>query len=150
MRKLMLVLAAVACLVMVGCTSVQVTALDPATNVELICIENNPSVVVGDFLGALEDGIARHGKKTRVFSGAKPADCEYVLRYTALQSWDFTTFLSHAELRVYKDDRQIAQAIYHLKGKGGWSLAKWESTKIKMDPVIDKLLGYNAPPKPTH
>ena len=144
MRNLMLVLAAVAVLVN-GCTSVQVTALDPALNVELICIENNPAVMIADFLGVLEDGIARNGKKTRVFHGTKPQYCEYVLRYTALQSWDITTYLSHAELRIYKDDTQVASAVYRLKGKGGLDMSKWQSTKIKMDPVIDGLLSKKQP-----
>jgi hypothetical protein len=140
MRTLMLVLAAVACLGLGGCTSVQVTPLAPAMDVELICIERNPAVIVDGFLDILEYGIARNGKKSRVFSGGKPEDCEYVLRYTALQSWDIAPYLSHAELRIYKGDRQVAQAIYHLKGKGRLDMSKWQGTKTKMDPVIDKLL----------
>lgn len=50
------------------------------------------------------------------------------------------TYLSHAELRIEKNGRQIAYAEYHLVGKGGLSLAKWASTKEKISPVIDELL----------
>jgi len=31
-------------------------------------------------------------------------------------------------------------AEYHLRGGGGLSLMKWQSTKSKIDPVIDELL----------
>ena len=56
-----------------------------------------------------------------------------------LRSWDFVTYLSHAELRIEREGRQVAFAEYHLIGKGGLSLMKWASTKEKMDPVIDEL-----------
>lgn len=140
MSKLLLILLTAACFGLIGCSSVKVVALDPSLNVEHICIEQNPAVVVGDFLGVIEDGLARHDMSVRVFYGARPDDCEYILQYTALQSWDFATYLSHAELRIYKDDKQTASAIYHLVGGGGFDMSKWQSTKTKMDPVIDELL----------
>jgi hypothetical protein len=62
------------------------------------------------------------------------------LTYTALRSWDFKPYLSHAELRLWKGGRQIGYAEYHLNGGGGLDLGKWRGTKAKMDPVIDKLL----------
>jgi hypothetical protein len=43
-------------------------------------------------------------------------------------------------MRIQKEGRQVAYAEYHLKGKGGLSLTKWQDTKTKMDPVIDELL----------
>ena len=128
-----------------SCTSIQVSALDPSLNLQHICIENNPKVIVGDFLGVLEDGFTRHGISVRPFYSDKPEGCEYVLRYTALQSWDIATYLSHAELRIYKDDMQVASAIYHHEGKGGFDLSKWKGTKAKMDPVIDELLSKKQP-----
>ena len=132
-----------------GCTSVQVKSLEPSVYVDLICIEQNPKVIVRDFLGVLEDGIARHGMKTRVYTGdTPPKDCEYIMTYTATQSWDFTTYLSHAELRIYKDNQQLASAIYHLTGGGGFALTKWEGTKTKMDPVIDELFANRHEAQP--
>ena len=69
--------------------------------------------------------------------------CEYILSYTASQTWDFTTYLAYAELRLENNNRKIASAEYRLRGGGGLALMKWQSTKTKMDPVIDKLLtGY--------
>ncbi|SFW42520.1 Sbal_3080 family lipoprotein [Luteibacter sp. UNCMF366Tsu5.1] len=123
-----------------GCTSVQVRPLDPALHVTRVCIQENPDVIVKDFLPVLREGFQRHNIATDVYSTINPEACPYVLRYTALQSWDFALYLSHAELRLEHDGKQIGYAEYHLKGKGGLSVAKWQSVKTKMDPVIDSLL----------
>ena len=123
-----------------ACTSVTVVPLDPSLDMQLICIERNPAVRLSGFVDMLEEGIARNGMKSQVFEGSKPESCEYVLKYTALRSWDVTPYLSHAELWIYKNDKQVASAVFHLKGKGGLAVTKWKSTKAKMDPVIDELL----------
>jgi len=132
--------AALVPLVVAACTSVQVRPLDPSLHVQHVCIQENPDVIVKDFLPVLRDGFQRHGIATDVYSTIRPEACPYVLKYTALQSWDFALYLSHAELRMEHDGRQIAFAEYHLKGKGGLSMAKWQGVKTKMDPVIDQLL----------
>ena len=91
----------------------------------------------------LEEDFARHGISTQVISDSRT--CEYVLTYTALRSWDLTVYLSHAELHLFRNGRQIASAEYHLNGKGGLALTKFKSTESKMDGVMDQLLaGYDA------
>jgi hypothetical protein len=128
------------CLLLTACTSVTVKRPDPALSIKAVCIQENPKVWVRDFLPVLREGFDRHGINTNVYSGTKPEDCEYVLTYTALQSWDFAPYLSHAELWLEKNGQRVASAEYHLVGKGGLSLMKWQGTKTKMDPVIDELL----------
>jgi len=124
---------------MLGCVSpVNVRPVDPSVKLSHVCIQENQKVRVSDFLQVLRDGFDRHGITTEVFSGNTPSNCEFILTYTALQSWDFAMYLSHAELRIEKDGKQIAYAGYHLKG--GLSSKKWQDTKTKMDPVIDELL----------
>jgi hypothetical protein len=131
----------ICCGVFTACTSVTVRRPDSNLAIKHVCIQENPKVWVSDFLPVLKDGFTRHGIATTIYSGTtKPAGCEYFLSYTALQSWDFAPYLSHAELWLEKDGRQIGYAEYHLIGKGGFSLMKWEGTKAKMDPVIDELL----------
>ncbi|WP_137937613.1 Sbal_3080 family lipoprotein [Chitinivorax sp. B] len=127
-------------IVLVGCTSIQVQPIDRSINLKHVCIEENPKVIVADFVTVIRDGFDRHGISTEVFSGSTPDRCEYVLTYTALQSWDFSTYLSYAELRLESKGRKIASAEYRLRGKGGLSMMKWQGTKTKMDPVIDELL----------
>jgi len=132
-----------------GRTSVRVQPVDPAAQLRHVCIEETPKVIVSDFLSILRDGFARHGISTEVYSGEAPGRCEFVLTYTALQSWDFAPYLSYAELGLQSKGRQVAYAEYHLVGKGGFSLMKWQAPRKKMDPVIDELLkAYDRPQLP--
>lgn len=130
----------IGCLLLTACTSITVKRPDSALSIKHVCIEENPKVWVKDFVPVLQEGFARHGINTVVFSSTKPENCDYVLTYTARQSWDIVNYLSEAELWIKKDGQQVAYAEYHLVGKGGFSLMKWQGTKTKMDPVIDELL----------
>ena len=123
-----------------GCTSVNVRPVAPEIQLTNVCIEENPKVIVEGFLNVVRDGFSRHGIATRVVQKPIPSDCEIVLTYTAFKTWDFASYLHHAELLLEKDGIIIGTAEYHLVGQGGFSLNKWQSTKTKMDPVIDKLL----------
>ena len=122
-----------------ACTSVRVTPLQSAPNT--MCIEENPKVMVSDFVPVLQQGFARHGIKTQPYATIPWNQCPYVVRYTARRSWDMAPYLSSAELTILGPRRQtLATAAYHLRGKGGLSLMKWQGTKSKMDPVIEELL----------
>ncbi|WP_064037017.1 Sbal_3080 family lipoprotein [Methylomonas methanica] len=127
-----------------ACTSIQVKPLDSSLAVSKICIEKNEKVIVSDFLEIVRSGIDKHGIATEVFDSKASASCGVVLTYTALQKWDFVTFLSHAELWLRdQNGKQIGYAEYHLTGGGGFDFSKWASTESKMNPVIDQLLaGY--------
>jgi len=130
----------VALLAITGCTSINVRPVESVGNLKNVCIENNPKVTVTDFIDVLRDGFNRHNVPTTVVDAAGAKSCEVTLTYTALRSWDFKSYISHAELRLWRNGTQIGSADYHLKGKGGFSLNKWGSTKEKLDPVIDQLL----------
>lgn len=128
-----------AAMVLGGCTSTQVTPLKAADN--QMCIEENPKVQVSDFVPVLQEGFARHGITTELYSKIPREQCPYVVTYTARRSWDVTPYLSTAEITILGPRRQVlAKANYHLRGKGGLSLMKWQGTKTKIDPVIDELL----------
>ncbi len=125
----------------VGCTSIKVRPVDTAMEIKHACIKDCSSRCFdGAMMGILRDGFERHGIRTQIFSGDVPAECQSYLTYYCERTWDMATYMHHAELRLYQDEDQIGFAEYHLKGQGGFSLSKWESTKSKMDPVIDKLL----------
>jgi len=66
---ILILLSAVMAVGLSGYTSVQVKSLEPSVYVNLMCIEQNPKVIVRDFLGVLEDGISRHGMRARVYTG---------------------------------------------------------------------------------
>jgi hypothetical protein len=132
-----------AILVLAGCTSITVKPVDSSIGLNHVCIRENPAVEVSDFVDVIRDGFDRHGIATEMVYGTPPPRCEFLLTYTALRSWDLAPYLSHAELRLEKAGRRVAYAEYHLNGKGGFSLMKWQGTAAKMEPVIDELLqGY--------
>jgi len=123
-----------------ACTSVTVRPVSSATPLQHVCIVKNPKVTVSDFVPVLQDGFDRHQIATAVVDESQAGTCGVTLTYTALRSWDFKPYLSHAELRLWRAGRQIGSADYHLKGKGGLTFSKFGSTREKMDPVIDSLL----------
>ncbi len=128
-----------------GCTAVKVKPLEASLSISKVCIMNNPKVIVPEFLNVVRDGFDRHGINSIIVNEYAGQDlskiCQAILTYTALQSWDFATYMVHAELRL--DDlngKKLASAEYHLNGGGGFSLMKWASVESKMKPVIDELL----------
>lgn len=123
-----------------GCTSITVKPVEASAGLKHVCIEENPKVIVSDFVKVIRDGFERHGISTEVYSGTKPAQCQYVLTYTALRSWDFAPYMTYAELNLRQNGTTVANAEYHLRGKGGFSLMKWQGVKTKLNPVIDELL----------
>lgn len=127
-----------------GCTAIEVDPVSNALGMKHVCVEDGQQRCFdGDLLNIIRDGFDRHGITTQVYSSDLPPECEYRLSYMCERTWDMATYMHHAELRLYQGYKKIGYAEYHLQGKGGFSLLKWQSTKTKMDPVIDELLsGY--------
>lgn len=144
MYKIMLLILT---MFMAACTNVQVKEIDPSLQISHVCIQNNPKVLVAEFIPVVRNGFERHGITTEVYNKVKPHHCEYYLTYTALKDLNFAKHLHHAELQVYRGVNRIAYAEYRLTGKGGFSQNKWGSVESKMDPVIDQLLANYTPEK---
>ncbi len=124
-----------------GCSTKIVEPIDKKYELSHVCIEDNPKVIVTDFIPVVEDTFQSHGISTEVYyRNSIPADCSITMTYTALRRWDLSPYLSHAELRLYKKKKKIGYAEYHLTGGGGLDLSKWASVKSKMTPVIEDLL----------
>jgi hypothetical protein len=138
-------IAALPVLALVACTSVKVKPVDGNVVMKHVCIHTNPAVRVDDFVMVMQDGFQRHGIAAEVYDGDLPASCAYRVDYTALRSWDFKPYLSHAEIRITDHGRLVASATYHLNGKGGLDMGKWKGTKAKIDPVMDRLLANFQP-----
>lgn len=123
-----------------GCTSIEVTPISAEEKLTDVSIKENPKVIVDDYLPLVEKAFNDRGIKTHHFNSSQEAPTPYILTYTALRTWDFVTYLSHAELKLEKNGRTIASAVYHLRAKGGLSLMKWQGVETKMTPVLDELL----------
>ncbi len=134
------VLTIVALFLVAGCTAVDVRPVSIEEPIQSVLIEENPKVWRSDFVDVLQAGFARHGIASKVIQPGTPVGDDYVVRYTARQKWDMAMYLSDATIWIYKSDKEVAKAVYHLKGGGGLSLMKWQDTATKIDPVIDELL----------
>ena len=134
------ILLAIILSITVGCTSIDVIPIPAEEQLKEVSIKENPKVTVDDFLPVIIKAFNEHGIKTHTFKSNQEAPTPYILSYTALRSWDFVTYLSHAELELEKNGRTVGSAVYHLIGKGGLSLMKWQSVETKMTPVFDELL----------
>ena len=104
-----------------ACTSVQVNAVaeQQVNAIQQICIVNNPKVLVTDFVPVVQQRLQHHGIVSRVVEGSEASACAYQLHYSAKRSWDFTPYMSWAELKLYQNEVLIAKAEYKLVGKGG-------------------------------
>jgi hypothetical protein len=138
--KIISSLALLASVVLCSCTAIEVKPLAASPKVSHLYIRENPKVIVTNFVPVMQDGFARHGISSQLIAPEASAPGKYVVTYTALRSWDFAPYLSVAEIQVQKDGLPVAYAKYHLRGKVGYSMYKWQGTKTKMDPVIDQLL----------
>jgi hypothetical protein len=129
-------------LLLSGCTAVNVRPVETESKIAHVCVKDCSDMCFeGDMMSIIRDGFDRHGITTQVYTDNLPSECKYHLTYFCERTWDMATYMHYAELKLFDGQNQIGYAEYRLKGKGGFSLMKWESTKDKMDPVIDQLLG---------
>jgi len=142
MKKIILLFGIFTIILFSGCSTKTVIPISKEHKLSHICIEDNPKVKVGDFLGVITDIFNEHGISTEKYQvNNKPVYCDVKMTYTATRKWDMATYLNHAELRLYKKNKKIGYAEYHLTGGGGFDLSKWASVKSKMTPIIEELLG---------
>ena len=128
-----------------GCSTKVVNVVDNIHTLSHVCIQNNPKVIVTEFVPVIENVFNDWGISTEVYNGnTLPNDCLVDMKYTALRSWDITPYLSHAEITLYKERQKIGYAEYHLTGGGGFDLSKWASVESKMKPIIEELLASQS------
>jgi len=71
---------------------------------------------------------------------APVASCPLTSTYYALQSWDFTPYLSHAVIVVYRDGARVGDALYDAP-KAGFAMTTriYESTDSKVAIMVEQL-----------
>ena len=74
-----------------------------------------------------------------MYDAPVPIDCQFVLTYTARQSWDIVNYVKYAELTL-RDGGEIVGKAEYLHG-GGFAASKYASTDSKISPLVDDLLG---------
>jgi hypothetical protein len=123
-----------------ACTAVDVRPIPASAKVDKICIRYNEEVNVEDLVSVVQENLSNHGIQSVVFKSQSPPGCPFQLTYTADRWWDLGTYLVDANITVWKDDVLFGSAHYHLNGHGGFSVMKWEGTKAKLTPPMDKML----------
>lgn len=123
-----------------GCTSIRVEPIRGEENLSQVCVIENDGVEVYDMVQVIRGGFERHNISTRALAFPDES-CTHILSYNAKQWWDFTLYMTYADILVEnKDGNKIGYAEYKLRWNGGLSPRKWADTQTKLDPVLDKLL----------
>ena len=127
---------------LVGCNAYTVQKLPYDAALQTIVIERNDKVLVSDFEETLKYILRDLGLKVRVaqhpYYSYDPST--YVLHYTARQSWDFTAYLSLAEVTLYKNNQKVAKGTYKHRGAScSLSPFKWQGTESKIRPLLEEL-----------
>ncbi|AOA58236.1 Sbal_3080 family lipoprotein [Acinetobacter larvae] len=135
-------------LALVGCTSIQVnntSGFNP-TSIQQVCIVDNPKVIIKDFNYLTEKSFGRYNIQARTIKDTDDqSQCQTILHYTALRSWDLAPYMVSAQFNLIQDGRQVSEASFRLKGNGGLALNKWRSTETKINELVDQLLGKTEP-----
>ena len=71
-------------------------------------------------------------------AGSSFNSCPTVMTYTARWSWDFTIYMSLAELVVYQNAAQVGSAVYDSR-YGGLRFDKWGNAEDKISLLVDEL-----------
>lgn len=123
-----------------GCVTKKVIPVSKKHHVKKVCIEENLKVIVKDILPTIVETFNEHGIKTQFYKGQDDT-CKYIVKYTALQSWDYVPYLSVAKIVLLDQQHNtIAYAKYDLFLKGGYDFRKYKSAKSKIKPLINELL----------
>jgi len=123
-----------------GCSiSKTVDPIKPA-QVSQVCVLDNKDIFMDGFQPEVQKQIEAKQIPTKVYTGARPAECSHYLEYTANWQWDMAMYLTYAEFRVY-DARGLAGTAFYDARRGGGRLDKFGHTADKIRPLIDQLFG---------
>lgn len=125
-----------------GC-SVKYT-VEPASEIasyaQEICVVENPEIKP-EFLDAYIPLLEGKGFTVRKLTANSSLDsCSILSTYAGKWSWDFKTYMSFAEIKIYKDGVEVGKAIYQAPTGGMAMTTKiYEETKVKVKGLVDQL-----------
>jgi hypothetical protein len=147
MRQVSRVLAFAAAALLCGCSSYQITAIGNPKGIKAVTIVEDRSQVYGGLVPLIENEFKGRGIAVKTVAGPyKAQPGEYVVDYTAQRSWDFTSYLKSATVRVNCDGRLVGGGSYEVSS---WAFAsKWRSDRTKLLPVFCGMFGECYPEMP--
>ena len=106
---------------------------------EPICVVNDPAVRA-EVEPIILDALTKRGYVPRVVPTAVGRErCANELEYTAKWSWDFTIYMSKAELAYYQNGVQTGRSVYDSKSAGGMNFNKWVNAEEKLREMVAEL-----------
>lgn len=123
-----------------GCSITRtVDPIKPA-QVSQVCVLDNKDILMDEYQPEIQRQIEAKRIPTKVYVGARPAECSHYIEYTANWQWDMAMYLTYAEFRVYDSKGMTGSAFYDAR-RGGGRLDKFGHTADKIRPLIDELFG---------
>ena len=127
-----------------SCTIVQNVTPYRSSDIQEICIIEDPAVRAG-FLRAYKRALREKGYKIRILEEhANLDDCELTSTYMGRWKWDMALYMAYAEIRVYRDGVKKGEAIYDATGGAGLP-KKWIKAEEKIEELVNFLFPNQIP-----
>ena len=102
-----------------------------------VCIVRNDDVRES-FLEVYQQVLEAKGYRFRVVTKGEASACPVTSTYRANWSWDLALYMSYAQIKVYKDRREIGTAEYDST-RGSANLGKFIGASGKIEELVDQL-----------
>jgi hypothetical protein len=105
-----------------------------------ICVVEDRTVNES-FLPALRTALENKGFSVSVHPPGTNVDaCPLTATYVGRWSWDFAPYMAYGRIVVYRDGRDVGDALYEAP-RGGWSLTTkiYVATDVKIATMVDQL-----------
>ena len=133
----LVLLASLAAVTLTGCvTSYEGRSIEEPVSIGEVCVIRNDAVRPGYVLPSIQRAFAKRNIATKVCTESTANGCQFILRYTARQSWDFTPYLKSARLDLYQGARLIANSELYVYP---YNLSKWSGEEERIEKLVDDL-----------
>ena len=130
-----------------GCSISQRVIPAPAgTNIDTLYIENNSAVLMSGLVEEIQRQVRSMGYDTKIYSGERPKEAIYCLKYTANWKWDMAMYLTFFHATLLEEDRVLGTAEYDARS-GGANVGKFGHTAEQLRPILTQLLVNVRPTK---
>jgi hypothetical protein len=125
---------------MTGCTITRIAIPIEPPQVSQVCILDNKDILMDGFQPEIQRQIEAKHIPTKVYAGARPAECSHYLEYKANWRWGMGVYLTYAAFLVY-DAQGVAGSAFYDARRGGARPDKFGRTADKIRPLLDELFG---------
>ena len=122
-----------------SCTIVQNVTPYRSSDIQEICIIEDPAVRAG-FLRAYKRALREKGYKIRILEEhANLDDCELTSTYMGRWKWAYALYMALAEIKVFRNGKQVGEAIYDSRSGDGLVFKKFIKGEEKIYELVNLL-----------